>query len=316
MTVFGLNEHACRALTGVLASALLLATAACGTTDTGDASSASGSSSTTQLQGYDTSGVKKDAAIAALLPQSVTKDGKFTIGVETTYAPAEFLAQDGKTAIGYEMDLAKALARVFGLKEETASAPFDSIIPAVGSKYDVGFSAFTVTSERIKAVDFVSYFDAGSTMVVKHGNPKKINPDNLCGTTVGVQIGTVQETSMGDASAKCKAAGKQAIEVQAQKQQTDITTAVITGKADAFYADTPVAGYAVKQTGSQLQTIGANTGAVPEAIAIKKGDASTVEAVQKGMQKLIDDGTYGKILDYWGVSAGAVKTAEVNPKVK
>lgn len=314
MSRFGMHVR------GVVAAALgvtmLLATVACGTTDDASPAGASRSSSTSgEMEGYDLGSVKKDPKIAALLPASVTKDGKFSVGVETTYAPAEFVAKDGKTAIGYDMDLARALAAVFGLKEESVSAPFDSIIPSIGSKFDAGLSGFTVTPERIKAVDFVSYFSTGSTLVVKHGNPQQVKPKELCGHSVGVQIGTVQEGSVNDANQRCKADGKPAIRVLAQKLQTDITTAVVTGKADAFYADTPVAGYAVKQTNNQLQTIGGNDDPVPEGIAIKKGDQGTVEAVRQAMQKLMDDGTYGKILEYWGVSVGAIKTAEINPKV-
>ena len=52
------------------------------------------------------------------------------------------------------------------------------------------------------------------------------------------------------------------------------------------------------------------------AIAIKKGDSQTAEAVQKAIQKLMDDGTYKKILDTWGVSSGAVDKAEINPSVE
>ena len=52
------------------------------------------------------------------------------------------------------------------------------------------------------------------------------------------------------------------------------------------------------------------------AIAIKKGDSQTAEAVQKAMQKLMDDGTYTKILQHWGVESGALDKAEINPAVE
>ena len=55
---------------------------------------------------------------------------------------------------------------------------------------------------------------------------------------------------------------------------------------------------------------------MPNAIAIKKGDSQTTEAVQKAMQKLMDDGTYTKILQHWGVSSGALDKAEINPAVE
>ena len=93
-----------------------------------------------------------------MLPDYVTKDGKLTVGMDTSYAPAEFLAADGKTPVGFDVDIAKALAGVFGLEADPETANFDSIIPAVGAKYDIGISSFTVTKERLEAVDFVSHF--------------------------------------------------------------------------------------------------------------------------------------------------------------
>ena len=66
-----------------------------------------------------------------------------------------------------------------------------------------------------------------------------------------------------------------------------MTTAVASGKADIFYADTPVAGYAIKQTGDTLEALGEDVGVTPEAVAVKKGDSKTAEAVQKAIQKLM-----------------------------
>ena len=50
-----------------------------------------------------------------------------------------------------------------------------------------------------------------------------------------------------------------------------------------------------------------------EAVAVKKGDTATAQAVQKALQKLIDDGTYMKILKHWGVESGAIDKSEINP---
>ena len=121
-----------------LSVAMLFSAAACGTSDkAGDSGSdKGGSSKSVTITSYDVSSVKKDDAIAALLPESVTKDGKLTIGTNPSYAPAEFLDADGKTQIGYDMDLARAMGNIFGLDTEIVSSNFDTIIPAIGSQYD------------------------------------------------------------------------------------------------------------------------------------------------------------------------------------
>ena len=110
--------------------------------------------------------------------------------------------------------------------------------------------------------------------------------------------------------------GASDITIQSSKQQTDATTAVVTGKADVFFADSPVVGYAIAQSDGHLGQLGKDFDEVPNAIAIKKGDSQTTEAVQKAMQKLMDDGTYTKILQHWGVGSGALDMAEINPAVE
>ena len=93
-----------------LSVAMLFAGAACGTSDgSDDAASSDSGSKSSELTGYDVSSVQKDDDIAKLLPDYVTKDGKLTIGMDTSYAPAEFLAKDGKTPVGFDVDIAKAV---------------------------------------------------------------------------------------------------------------------------------------------------------------------------------------------------------------
>ena len=300
-----------------LSSAMLFATAACGTSDKADAGtdSAKGSDAAT-ITSYDVSSVEKDDTIAALLPESVTKDGKLTIGMDTSYAPAEFLAADGKTPVGYDVDMSKAIAQTLGLKPKIVSSMFDTIVPSIGSKYDLGIAAFTITKERMESVDFVSYFTAGMGYAVATGNPKNVDENDLCGLNVAVETGTVEEEAINKTAKQCKADGKKDITIQSSKQQTDATTAVVTGKADVFFADSPVVGYAIAQTDGQLEQLGKDFDEVPNAIAIKKGDSQAAEAVQKAMQKLMDDGTYTKILQHWGVESGALDKAEINPAVE
>ena len=202
---------------------------------------------------------------------------------------------------------------MFGLEAVSQTSNFDSIIPSIGTKYDIGISSFTITPERMEAVDFVSMFKAGSTWVVKKGNPNKVDTSDLCGLKIAVQTGTTQEEEVNADAKQCKADGKSEVQILSNKLQTDVTTNVVTGKADVFYADSPVAGYAISQTDGQLEALGDVEGVAKQGIAVKKGNTQLAEAVQKAVQKLMDDGTYMKILKHWGVEAGAIDKAEINP---
>ena len=92
-----------------LSAAMIVSLGACGTSEKSDSAASSDSELSSNTTGYDVSGVTKDDDIAAMLPESVTKDGKLTVGMDTSYAPAEFLAEDGKTPVGFDVDIAKAV---------------------------------------------------------------------------------------------------------------------------------------------------------------------------------------------------------------
>ena len=92
-----------------LSAAMIVSLGACGTSEKSDSAASSDSESSSNTTGYDVSGVTKDDDIAAMLPESVTKAGKLTVGMATSYAPAEFLAEDGKTPVGFDVDIAKAV---------------------------------------------------------------------------------------------------------------------------------------------------------------------------------------------------------------
>ena len=175
-----------------LSAAMMFSVAACGTTDSGDAKSDSKAKNTTV--GYDVSTIKKDDELAKLAASAKTvKDGELSVGMELSYAPAEFYAEDGKTPVGYDVDMSKAIAQTLGLKPKIVSSMFDTIVPSIGSKYDLGITAMTITEERLQSVDFVSYYRAGSTWAVQKGNPKKLDASDMCGAKIAVQTGTVQE---------------------------------------------------------------------------------------------------------------------------
>ncbi len=266
--------------------------------------------------GFDPTSIQKDDALAGAVAPALKSKGVLTVGSDTSYAPAEFLSADGQTPQGYDVDIAKAIGATLGLETKVETSEFTGILPALGPKYDLGISSFTINPERAQTVNFVSYFNAGTLWAVQRGNPKKFSIDEICGKKVGVQTGTVQDTpDVSGRSAKCVAEGKPAIDIVTLKTQTDVTTRLVNGSIDAMAADSPVIGYALSQTGDQLEVLGDVYDSAPQGIAIAKSDPELTELVGKVMNKLLNDGTYGKILEKWNNTKGAVTVAEVNPVV-
>jgi polar amino acid transport system substrate-binding protein len=293
-----------RAILGLVAAATMtVSLAACGEESGNDTSSGSGAPAPSS---------SVDSALAAKVPADIKTAGKLTIGTDSTYAPSEYLDTDGKTIIGFDVDLFNAVAGKLGLKTEWQSAKFDAIIPGVGSgKYNVGVSSFTINDKREQQATMVSYYSAGTQWAAKSG--VTINPDDACGKKVAVQTATVQVDDVTARSKKCTDAGRAKITIDQYQAQSDATNAVVSGKDDAMLADSPVCAYAVKQTNGQLALLGSIYDSAPYGYVLPKDQADFGDAIKQSLAALIADGTYTSILTKWGVEAGGITDPAVNP---
>jgi polar amino acid transport system substrate-binding protein len=256
--------------------------------------------------------VSQNEDLSAQLPESIRSAGVIKIGTDASYAPNEFLAADGKTVQGFDVDLFNAVAAKFGVKTEWQPSSFDTIIVGVGSgKYDIGISSFTINEERKGQVNMVSYFTAGTQWATQAGNPKGVDPDNACGKTIAVQDKTVQQEE--DLPARTKACGSNPIKVLPFEGQDQATAAVVSGRADAMLADSPVVAYAVKQSGDKLETLGDIYEAAPYGYVVAKDQTEFADAIVEALQAIESDGAYQESLDKWGVGDGAISDFAVNP---
>jgi polar amino acid transport system substrate-binding protein len=287
----------------VAASVAALALSACGS------SSLSGDPGAEEAPSV---AVSENVDLASKLPESIRSAGVIKIGTDPTYAPNEFLAADGKTVQGFDVDLFNQVAAKFGVKTEWEPSKFGSIITGInGKKYDMGISSFTINEDRLKEVDMVSYFTAGSQWATQPGNPKGIDPDNACGKNIAVQTGTVQETD--DLPVRQKECGSNKINVLSFENQAQATSAVVSGKADAMLADSPVVAYAVKQSAGKLEALGDIYDAAPYGYVLPKGETEFAEAIVEALKQLESEGTYKAALEKWGVEQGAISDFAVNP---
>lgn len=311
-----------KSLAALAALPLIAGLALAGCSDPGTTQPTSGAAADTaatagKITPFDVDQLKEVSEIAALVPAEVKERGELRNGASTDYAPGEFRGDDGQTPVGYDVDMVKALAKVMGLKQGTTThAEFPTIIPALGTKFDIGASSFTITQERLEQVHMVSYVEVGSSFAVKKGNPSNFNPEDPCGATIGVQNGTYQQEYAQTLSDKCVADGKAKIEVNPLDLQTDVSTKVVGGQWDATFADSTVIGYTVELAGGQLEQIGETIESLPQGVAINKGDEELTKAVQAALQYLMDEGYLKQILGAYGAGDAALTKAEIDPQVE
>ena len=282
--------------------------AACGSSDD-DSSSSSGGTNTAAATTASTTPSTPTIAV----PDAIKSKGTLTVAADASYAPNEFIGDDGKTVEGADVDLAEGIGKALGLKVDVKNAGFDSIIPGLAAKkYDLGMSSFTDTKEREATVDFVTYLSAGTSFYTKaDGGTDVTGLDDLCGKTVAVEKGTTQADDSTAQSKKCKAAGKPAVKVSTFPDQNGANLAIQSGRAQIGMADSPVADYQVKKSGGQFKSVGTPYGTAPYGIAIPKG-SGLADPVLAAVKAMIADGSYKQILDKWGIAEGAITDPVIN----
>ncbi|MEU9128505.1 ABC transporter substrate-binding protein [Kitasatospora sp. NPDC048540] len=263
--------------------------------------------------------------LRARLPEQLRKAGVLRIASDLNYAPVDFKGTDASPA-GLDPELATALGKYLGLRVQFVDMPFDKVIPAVQAREaDLAMSAVIDTRQRQNGtdeygrqtnpgVDFIDYFMTGTSILVKAGNPLNIvNLDSLCGRTVAVQRGTIQDELAQRQTAACAKLAKP-LQIHALDTDDKALAEVAAGTAAADLNDYPVAEYNTKSPdrGGKFQLAGGYLQPGPYGITLNKESTGLQYALSKALDQLIRNGEYDKLLAKWNVQSGAVTSAVVN----
>ncbi|WP_125609802.1 ABC transporter substrate-binding protein [Specibacter cremeus] len=257
--------------------------------------------------------VKADPALTASLPAAIQGAG-IKMTTSEGYPPMEMFATDGKTLIGVDPSMGRAIANKLGVPLTINNEDFNSQIPGITTgRYDWIMSSMTDNAERRKTVTFADYVRSGNGWVVKAGNPSGMSDAaSACGKTIAVVDNGSSLTLAESYDASCTAAGKKGVNILKFPGDQEAILQVRNGRADAGINDYPVAAYRAQTSNGALEAVAIKGDESPWGIAMKPENKELVTAVQKALQELIDDGSYAKVLAAWNVSKMAVGTATVN----
>ena len=256
-------------------------------------------SSTTTTQATSTA-----AAAAQIAPPSSIKNaGSIVWCSDVTYPPEEFF--QGTTPVGSDIDIAKAISQMMGVKADISNTGFDGIIAALlGSKCDAIISGMNDTPERAKQVAFVDYLSVGQSLMVKKGNPANVtNLQSLAGKSVSVEVGTTNKDFLDVANKKLS----KKMDIVTFPKDTDAANALKTGKVDAYFGDSPVVAYYIQQDPASFAFAGSPINPIPVGIAVRKNEAELKTAISQAVDKLYSSGKMKQILAKWHMSAFALK---------
>ena len=227
------------------------------------------------------------------------------VALDATYPPDEFM--QGNKIVGFDADLANALGKVMGVSMKLQNATFDTIITGIeDGRYGIGDSSFTDTKAREKQVDFVDYFVAGEAFYENSSSKAVFNGlSSLCGHTVSVETGTTEQSDAEAQAKKCN------VKVLPFANQNDANLAVSSGRAQVGFADSQVAAYIVHLSKGQFKLTGKAFETAPYGFIVAKNSGLEMP-LYHAFKTIFANGEYKKILDKWGVEAGAVSAPKLN----
>lgn len=297
---------------GVVAFSLAAVAAvltACGSTTVADPAAPT-SAATYPTQDV-VSSIRTDPALRAELPPSTT-----SLTLATTLQPGTSGLPhagivNGK-AVGLDVDLRDAVAKVLGISWSVQNGTFDTIIPGVqNGKYDVGQANFGVTAAREKVVDFATYLNDGQSFLgpADHGPSSVTTLTDLCGLTVATTPGSAFQQILTSGADKCAGAGKKPYTVQLFSDTAPIWLGLANGKVDVYFGPTLSLKYDEAHV-PNTKFLG-QFSSTPVGFVTGKG-SPVAKAISDAVNELIKDGDYAKILHKWDVDDSGIEQSAVN----
>ena len=223
---------------------------------------------------------------------SQANDGALVVATDATFPPFEYVEEETKAMVGFDIDLMNAIAEKAGLEINYQNVAWDPLLAGMADcQYDMAISAMTITAERAEAFSFSNpYINAGQIVTVAIGNEVIGGPEDLVGATIGAQIGTTG------------AMEAEAIEGSTVKVYDTYELAFLdlaNGQIDVVIADYPTAVAFVNQNSARLKVVGEVFTNESYGIAFCKGNTELIDQVNAALAELQAEGFIDELVITW-----------------
>ncbi len=225
----------------------------------------------------------------------VLKRGELRVGLEAGYLPFEMRDKRGEI-IGFDVDLAKLMARYMGVKVSFVNTQWDGIIPALlTDKFDILMGGMTITPERNLQVNFARpYIVIGQTVLLakKHAEAVKTVKDlNDPKYVIATKLGTTGEIAVKRYLGKAR--------LKTFETEADAAMEVRNGRADAFVYDLPFNVVYGAQYKDSLVHLKEPFTKEPLGWAVRKGDPDFLNWLDNFQDQIRNDGSYDALYSKW-----------------
>ena len=255
---------------------------------------------------------KKPETGAAAADDSLSKiksKGKLVVGLNAEFAPFEFHTMiDGKdTVAGFDLDLAKTVAKDMGVELEVKELAFDALLTALqNNQVDIVISGVSATEERRKSVDFSEpYYRGVQVLLTTKDNVGKFNSfADLKGKKIGLQLSSLQDrlmnTLLPDGNyTKIESMNTLFLSLKSNQIEGIVTTKIVSEMAAVANPEFVIADK-VKIDDSSLNSPGVG-------VAMRKNSPALQAQINSTVKRLKDSGEMDKAVEAASKLAGAVQ---------
>lgn len=241
-------------------------------------------------------GCKKKADKAPVnAVEALKARGVFVLGLDDSFPPLGF-RDDNNEIVGYDIDLAKEVAKRMGVAFKAQPIDWDAKeMELKTGKIDCIWNGFTITEERKQALSFTfPYLNNEQVLVVrKNGSVKSY--DDLSGRVVGYQSGSsAQEAIDGNSPFKYYIG-----DLVAFKENITALNDLKVGGVDAVAMDSVVANYSITMTGEPFAVLDKALANEEYGIGFRKEEPELRDEVERILLEMAADGTVAKISTKW-----------------
>ena len=233
------------------------------------------------------------ALLALNLNAKTIKEGVLTIATEGTYAP--FSYYDDKNELkGYDVDIAREVAKKLNLKIEFLTAPWDAMLAAFDAgKTDAVFNQVSVTDERKKKYDYAEPYTVVHGAIITHKDNDDIKSfDDLKGKKNA-------DSATSNWAKVAASYGAQNVTVDSFSKSMEL---LVSKRVDTVVRDNIVFYDFIKQRpGAPVKIAAEGSDTDYTAPIVQKGNTELADQISKAIEELKNEGKLAEIsIRYFG----------------
>lgn len=223
--------------------------------------------------------------------EKIKDKGEMTFAMTGGYPPFNFINEEGDLD-GFDIDIAKALAKEMGVEAKPITTAWDGIIGGLLSKrFDSIIGSMAITEERLEKVNFTNpyYYDGAQFFSTSDSNLKSIK--DLKDGKVGVVTGTTYHNALKEM--------ENIGQIMQFESDVDNIMALEQHRVDGLVTGRFVGLQAPKKYGVDLVPVGEMLYSEDIGIAVRKEDKDFLDSLNQALKAIVENGTYEKISYKW-----------------